>query len=183
MDKALRAIRTTLNAIMAALLAAVLSTAIAIVVVPAFFSGTNLVVLSGSMEPGIKPGDVVVTRGIDQEREANLSIGDVIAFLPYPDDPTVVTHRILGVTTRNGETYYITKGDNNDSTDPWGPVASSHVRGTVMYTVPKIGYVKQWAKSHAPAAITVAGALLIGYGAFTFWMSFKQPTRSAKHAY
>jgi len=175
MTTVLKAVRMVLNVVFGALLLALLALAIAIVVIPAFYSGTNLTVLTGSMEPGIKPGDVVVTRGIDSTNDSTLNVGDVIAFLPYPDDPTVVTHRIMGITATDGEISYVTKGDNNNSVDPWGPVEASHVRGKVMYVVPKVGYVKQWFGSHAGVAITVAGVLLIGYGVVTFGMSFRKP--------
>ena len=170
----MRIMRMALNAVFGALLVALLSISVALFGIPAVFSGTNLVVLSGSMEPGIKPGDIVVTRGIDSASESGLAIGDVIAFLPYPDDPTVVTHRIVGVSTKNEEIFYVTKGDNNKTTDPWGPVAASHVRGKAMYTVPKLGYAKQWAGDHTGATVTAAGVLLIGYGVCTF---FCQKTR------
>ena len=175
MTTVLKAVRMVLNVVFGALLVALLASAIAIVVIPACFSGTNLTVLTGSMEPGIMPGDIVVTRGVDSTNDSNLSIGDVIAFLPYPDDPTVVTHRIVGITVKDGETYYVTKGDNNNSTDQWGPVAASHVRGLEMYVIPKLGYVKQWFGSHSGGAVVAAGVLLIGYGVVTFGMSFWRP--------
>ena len=175
MKTVVKTVRIVLNVVFGALLVALLASAIAIVVIPACFSGTNLTVLTGSMEPGIKPGDIVVTRGVDSTNDSTLSIGDVIAFLPYPDDPTVVTHRIVGITVKDGETYYVTKGDNNNSVDPWGPVAASHVRGEAMYTVPKLGYVKQWFGGHAGTGIIVLGVVLIGYGVVTFGMSFRKP--------
>ena len=174
MTTILRIVRTTLNVVVGALLLALLAVAVATVVIPACFSGTNLTVLTGSMEPGIRPGDIVVTRGIDSTNDSNLSIGDIIAFLPYPDDPTVVTHRIVGISAKDGETYYVTKGDNNNSVDPWGPVAASHVRGLEMYTIPKLGYVKQWFGGNAGAAIIVAGVALIGYGVVMFGASFRK---------
>jgi len=178
MKTVVKTVRIVLNVVFGALLVALLASAIAIVAIPACFSGTNLTVLTGSMEPGIKPGDIVVTRGIDASNNSNLSIGDVIAFLPYPDDPTVVTHRIVGITVKDGESFYVTKGDNNNDVDPWGPVVASHVRGEAMYVVPKLGYVKQWFGAHAGVSVTVAGVLLIGYGVLTFWMSFRKPKGS-----
>jgi signal peptidase len=139
--------------------------------------GTSLAVLTGSMEPDIKPGDLVVTRGVDASNQNNLAVGDVIVFLPYPDDPTVVTHRIISISTSTTGVSYVTKGDNNNAPDPWGPVAASHVRGEVVYVVPKVGFVREWIMQHIPAAITIMGVLLIGYGAFAFVTSLRRPRK------
>jgi len=53
---------------------------VALIVVPRALGGASLTVLSGSMEPGIMPGDVVVTRGVDETRMAALKVGDVITL-------------------------------------------------------------------------------------------------------
>jgi len=169
----LRVTKQAFAVILGALLIVLTSAAMALVLIPAFVGGTNLTVLTGSMAPRIQPGDVVVTRGVDSLNESSFSIGDIIAFLPYPDDPTVVIHRIIGITVTTGEVHYVTQGDNNDSPDPWGPVAASHVRGEVIYIVPKIGYAKVWLGEHARSVVVVIAVALIAYGTTLFTASFR----------
>ena len=133
----------------------------ALVVVPKVMGGMSLTVLTGSMEPYIVPGDVVVTRGVDEASAANLRVGDVIAFLPYPDDPTLVTHRIVAKSINKSGTWFITQGDNNNAPDPWGPVGDFQVRGQVEYVVPKVGWLRQWTGHVTPWLLPAVGMSLI----------------------
>jgi len=133
----------------------------ALVVVPKVMHGMSLTVLTGSMEPNIDPGDVVVTRGVDVASAANLRIGDVITFLPYPDDPTLVTHRITGKSINSSGTWFITQGDNNNALDSWGPVGDFQVRGVVAYVIPKVGWVREWTGQTGTWVLPALGAVLI----------------------
>jgi len=151
-----------------------LALAVALVVVPKAVDGMSLTVLTPSMEPAISPGDVVVTRGIDVEDAKDLRIGDVITFLPYPNDPMLVTHRIVAQSVSAQGYSFITQGDNNNVADSWGPVSDFQIRGKVMYVVPKIGYVKQWLGSSTQWIIIGVAVLLIAYAAVTFLSSFRK---------
>jgi len=136
----------------------------ALVVVPKVLGGMSLTVLTGSMRPGIAPGDVVVTRGVDVASAANLRIGDIITFLPYPDDPTLVTHRIVAKSINSSGTWFTTQGDDNNTTDSWGPVGDFQVRGKLAYVVPKVGWLREWTGHVAPWLLPAVGVVLIGVG-------------------
>ncbi|MDR0847562.1 MAG: signal peptidase I [Propionibacteriaceae bacterium] len=151
-----------------------LGLAVALVVVPKAFGGLSLTVLTGSMEPGIAPGDVVVTRGVDMEAARDLKIGDVITFLPYPDDPTLVTHRIIAKTASAQGYSFVTQGDNNTAPDVWNPVQDYQIRGEVLYVVPKIGHVRAWFGPAVSWIIPAIGVLLIAYAAVGFALSFRK---------
>jgi len=151
-----------------------LALALGLVVVPKVLHGMSLTVLTPSMEPAISPGDVVVTRGIDVGDAKDLRIGDVITFLPYPNDPMLVTHRIVAQSVSAQGYSFITQGDNNNVADSWGPVNDFQIRGKVMYVVPKIGYVKQWLGSSTQWVIVGAAILLIAYATITFLSSFRK---------
>ena len=168
-------LRRVIDVAFGVFLLAVLATAVALIGVPAVVGGTSLTVLTGSMEPVIKPGDVVATHGVNPANQNTFQVGDVIAFLPYPHDPTVVIHRVIAVQVRDGVTYYTTKGDNNDVADAWGPVPADHVRGKVMYVVPLVGFAREWVAGHIPAAGTVMGLGLVGYGLVALGLSFRRP--------
>ena len=79
-------------------------------------------VISPSMEPAIKKGDLIFTRKLADEEKATLTEGQIISFkhdLNNDGTPEINTHRIIEVITVNGSVYYRTKGDNNPGADPY----------------------------------------------------------------
>ena len=103
------------------------------------------VIATGSMEPMIKPGDVIlVKKVVDMEGINNLKIDDVIQF---KRDSILITHRIMDVRNDDEEGLgFRTKGDNNSSADS-EIVKPEDVKGTIVYTVPKIGWLTLLIKS------------------------------------
>lgn len=103
------------------------------------------VILTGSMEPLIYPGDVVLIQKLTLEEEVyNLKEGDIINF---KQDNITITHRIKEIKTDEaGNRSFVTKGDNNDSEDPW-TVYANDLKGTIEYVVPKIGLPVLWIHS------------------------------------
>lgn len=95
------------------------------------------VVLTGSMEPGIYPGDVVLIRKITKEAEIyDLKESDVINF--SREDYTI-THRIVEILLDEaGNISFGTRGDNNPSEDAQA-VLPKDVNGIVVGVVPKAG--------------------------------------------
>jgi signal peptidase len=91
-------------------------------------------VLSGSMEPTIKTGSLVVVKPAD-----NYKIGDIITF-QRKTDKELITHRIEDIKTEGGQTMYVTKGDSNNSADK-KEVAESDVAGKVLFSIPYLGYI------------------------------------------
>lgn len=91
------------------------------------------VILSGSMEPGIKKGDVVLMRKIPGE---NAKPGDIVQ---YRSEKISILHRVLEVREKNGVISFVTKGDANKATDP-EPVSPQQVVGRMICVVPKIGW-------------------------------------------
>ena len=95
------------------------------------------VILTGSMEPGIHPGDVILVRKLSSEEELDtLSAGTVIS---YHRDKISITHRIQEIREDEaGNRQFITKGDNNASADA-APVSPNQIAGRVIRVVPRIG--------------------------------------------
>ena len=79
-----------------------------------FMGYKPLFVLTGSMEPGIKTGDMIIVKGI---KESKIKEGDVVTFSLEGSRETV-THRIIKIVEKDGKVYYQTKGDNNNAPDP-----------------------------------------------------------------
>jgi signal peptidase len=88
-------------------------------------------VYTGSMEPAIPVGGIVVIKPVDPE---TLKIGDIICFTLT--EPTSITHRIKNITDEG----FITKGDANEDPDQW-IVKKENVIGKAILTVPFIGYL------------------------------------------
>jgi signal peptidase I len=94
------------------------------------------VVQSGSMEPSIKTGSIVVVRA-----DSTYQKGDVITFGPRNSKKAPTTHRI--VDTQG--TSYITQGDANNAPDQ-NPVRKTDIVGKVWLDVPYVGYAVTAAK-------------------------------------
>ncbi len=100
------------------------------------------VVLTGSMEPEIRPGDLLLVRSFGREEEIYaLEAGDVVGFRR---GEIIITHRIMEVCCDEyGNLSFVTKGDNNASADV-GTVAPNELTGKVMRSIPKIGLPLVW---------------------------------------
>ncbi len=99
-----------------------------------------LAVLSGSMEPAIRTGSVVLIKPA-----GDYKIGDIITFGKIGKNQTPTTHRINDIRVQAGKPIYITKGDANNAPDQ-KEVSQSDVRGKVLFSIPLAGYVIDFAK-------------------------------------
>lgn len=96
-------------------------------------------ILTQSMHPNIKAGDIVVTYREDNNEYKK---GDVITFVSRANGNINITHRIKEVYNENGLSYQ-TKGDNNNSVDN-EIIPSEYVLGKVIFKIPKAGYIQQF---------------------------------------
>jgi signal peptidase I len=74
-------------------------------------------VQSGSMEPAIKTGSLIVL-----QQNASYAVGDIITFKSESErnennPKRTTTHRIVSETSKDGQIQYQTKGDANDIAD------------------------------------------------------------------
>lgn len=122
-----------------------------------------MTVLSGSMEPKIRTGSVIVVRPVKEPVRETFKPGDVITFRAWDDRNSVVTHRIVEVRGQGDALQYLTKGDNNDAADPQPIPAADVVAQYEGLTIPLLGYVFTWMKTRAGilALIVTPGLLLI----------------------
>ena len=116
------------------------------------------VVMSGSMEPTIKTGSVVVIKP-----QNDYFKGDIVTFQNLTKSKTTVTHRIIEASG----SAYITKGDANKTADT-SELRKGQILGKEILAVPLIGYVINFAKTQVgliiliviPAVIIVYNELL-----------------------
>jgi len=102
----------------------------------------GLIVLSGSMEPKMSPGDAVIVREVPP---SEIETGDVITFQRAGTD-TPTTHRVIEIQQTEGGIAYVTQGDANEEPDR-GTVAHSRVVGEVIFVIPLLGHVVQFANT------------------------------------
>ncbi len=119
-----------------------------------------LVVLSGSMEPAIEVGSVVIVRPAQEYRK-----GDIITF-SFEEAQALTTHRIHSVENIEGKTAYTVKGDANNSPDS-EKISEQNIEGKVLFSIPYAGYVVDFARKpigflslvFIPAGIIVCGQI------------------------
>lgn len=106
----------------------------AVLVVPAWFGIRPYVVRSGSMEPVLPTGALVL---VDTGRR-DFAIGDIITYRlsGHDEGEILVTHRIVG----RSEDGFLTKGDANEAEDQ-RPVRPAQIVGGVLAQIPWMGYL------------------------------------------
>ena len=137
-------------------------------VVPNVFGYRPFFVLSGSMEKEIHKGDLIITKIIEP---STLNINDIIAF--RDEENTVTTHRIIDMIERDGNTYFVTKGDNNNTQDQ-NLVEFKDVEGIYVGRVPLVGTLLNELAKPVNAVILVMGITIV------FILLFQRTSRKIK---
>ena len=122
----------------------------------------SFVVLSGSMEPTMSPGDVVVVDGVDP---ADVEEGDVITFATAENQPPT-THRVIDtVETEYGQGFQ-TKGDANEDPDQ-SLVRPQQIVGEVEFVIPYVGHVVNFVNTPVGfASLVIAPLALLAISEF-----------------
>ena len=103
-----------------------------IYVVSGYFQFYAIAIASGSMEPKISKGDVVI---VDKNIKT-IQEGDILA---HKHDGKVIVHRVYRI-VKDGDEYFVyTKGDANEDYDKYKITTDMFV-GIVKFKIPLIGY-------------------------------------------
>ncbi len=123
------------------------------------FNFRVLAVQSGSMEPAIHTGSVVIVAP-----QNDYKIGEIITFGELGETKIPITHRIHDIKIVNGESVFITKGDANDVPDK-NETPRSEVKGKVLFSIPLLGYLINFIKKPLGfALVIIVPALWIVFG-------------------
>ena len=105
------------------------------------------VVLSGSMEPNMQIGDLIIVSEAKPYAE-----GDTVV---YQQGGMLVVHRVIEI---DGDSI-TTQGDANNAAD--APIDKSAVKGTVIAVVPKVGKLVQFIKTPIGTLMIVAAVVVL----------------------
>jgi signal peptidase len=146
----------------------------------AVFSGAYQIrpVLSGSMEPHLEVGSVVITKSVPV---SSVRKGDVIVFHEPDATDKLVVHRVVELDRSGGQTIVSTKGDANPAVDPWRLILRGDTSYRAIGEVPWLGQLAVWA--HQPAIRDLTLPLGLGLGATALllacWPSLRR--RGGRH--
>ncbi len=147
-----------LTAVLWSLGGLVLGLALAITV-PYLFGNKSLTVLSGSMEPALHVGDVVVVHEISP---LSARVGDIVTFRDPADVTRLITHRVRSIQAVGNTVRFVTKGDANTAVENWKISADGKI-GQVQYRIPRIGYMLAWIRGKlGRLMLVVIPALVLG---------------------
>lgn len=120
-----------------------------------------LIAKSGSMEPVVKTGSIILTLP-----QSDYQIDDIVAYrYALGDNPKklLVTHRIVEILNENNQKLYLTQGDANETYDS-NPVTKNQIIGKLVVKIPYLGYPINFLQTKVGAILIIALAAIVIYG-------------------
>ncbi len=140
-------------------LAIVLFLTVALSAVPLFLGNRTLIIESGSMEPAISTGSLVIAQPVPS---SSLQFDDIVV-IPSSGSQIPIVHRIVGMSERGGVRYYRTRGDANPSMDVT-EITLPPTAWRVWNSVPAVGYLIAYSASPPGIVILIVIPLLSLFG-------------------
>lgn len=131
--------------------------------VPSIGGKIPLIVLTDSMYPKIQSGDLIICQQTDAE---DVEVGDMISFFdPAGNGTSIVTHRVVEITEKDGQLAWRTKGDNNNTEDRLLVTADKLVAEYKGRRLPGLGNVALFMQTTPGLIVCVVLPilLLVGY--------------------
>lgn len=137
-------------------------------------------VRSGSMDPAIATGDVIVTRTISPQ---DAEVGDVVTFKDPEGSGSLITHRVRAIRRQGDDTAVVTRGDANNSFERWS-VPSDGSIGSVSYRIPMLGRALAPLNSMPGkiGLIVIPALLLCAFGLIRIWAPERDGETGASQA-
>ena len=133
-------------------------TAFSVYVLP-YFGWRVDTLSSGSMEPQLRAGELVVIHSVAPQ---DIAVGDIIAFYATDAHENLVSHRVIGI-EENPLLSFQTKGDANEAPDPLD-VPARNLVGRIYFHAPLLGYAVFSLKTIPGliVALVIPGFIVIG---------------------
>ena len=130
--------------------------------VPSIGGTLPLIVLTDSMHPEIDSGDLIICNTAEAE---DIKVNDIISFFdPAGNGTSIVTHRVIEIVEEDGEIFFRTRGDNNNTEDK-ELVPAENLVGVYKMRIAGAGHIAMFMQSTAGLIICVVLPiiLLVGY--------------------
>ncbi len=120
-------------------------------IIPGYMSAT---ITSGSMQPTLRVGDVVIAVDHDGTEIAP----NTVVVYEEPRKHDLVTHRVVST---NPDGSYITRGDGSGVNDP-APIPAASIRSKARWIVPFVGLPRVWAaqRQWTPLILTITATAI-----------------------
>jgi signal peptidase len=131
--------------------------------VPSIGGTMPLIVLTDSMYPDIKSGDLIICKEVDP---AEIEVGDIISFYdPAGNGTSVVTHKVIEIINENGKLSFRTRGINNNTDDRLPVPAEKVISEYTGIRIPSAGNIAIFMQTTTGLIICVIVpiVLFVGY--------------------
>jgi signal peptidase len=98
------------------------------------------IIASGSMTPTMDVGDLAMVIPVDPSK---IQVGDIIQFW---NGEEMILHRVIDIGGEGSTIFFQTKGDDNPTPDS-DPVLPAQIRGKLILTIPKLGWISIYFKT------------------------------------
>lgn len=134
-------------------------------------------VLSGSMEPALRVGGIILCKEVPV---SEVAVGDVIGF--NAPGGMKVTHRVIDIIDEDGKRWFQTKGDANEDPDPELVSISGETVDKVVYHLPYLGFFASFMRSRAAFLVFICGpaAILVILFGRDIWVAVQDLRREGK---
>ena len=130
--------------------------------VPDFGGTLPLIVLTDSMYPDIKSGDLIICKTIQAE---DVEEGDVISFYdPAGNGTSVVTHKVVEIINEDGKLSFRTRGINNNTDDRLPVPADKVIAEYTGICIPGAGNLAIFMQSTAGLLVCVILPIILFVG-------------------
>ena len=135
------------------------------------FGYRTYIVSSGSMEPFLEVGDIILVDKV--ENAESINVDDIITF--SNGEGKDITHRVIEIKDVNNNKFFVTKGDNNNDKDA-NEVRFENIRGKYSNKIDGIGKFILNVKTSFGAI-----SFVIVIFAIYFWMGKREDKEIERH--
>lgn len=143
-----------------------------IAIIPVVLGWHTTVVVSGSMSPGIKPGDVIASAPVRNADRSGIASGTIVLVKNPARPGELLMHRLVRY---DADGRLILKGDANASADST-PVPLDQVQGVARLRVPLVGLPLLWVRQGRFQPVVATAILLF---ALVAWQARQRKTAPA----
>ena len=152
---------------------------LAVLLVGTLLGYRALTIRSGSMNPTIQVGDVVVDTSVSP---LTVRPGQIVTFRDPAIGQQLVTHRVVAMHRVGKAVDFVTKGDANLVSEHWSVPVTGHL-GRKVFMIPGVGRVVAVlsAKAVRVIAVALAALLVAGVGLRRIWRQPDVPISLQHH--